>query len=554
MNLLFGKRWFTWPRLACLVVTGLILFFVFRQIGSRTLWVALDQTQPVWFLLAFGAYGLAIWLGSLRWHLALRLTDRAIHLSATTRLFLIGHFFYVVLFGAVGGDLAKSAVYARYYRFGIPEVIAAAPLDRVFGLGGNVFLACIVAAITVLSGGFEEIKQLDWHWPGAWFLGGILLLVLLGIGIIFWRPKGESSWARTIRALRTGGGRLVLTPSVTVPGLILALFSITALTAVFALNLRAISHSPLPWGRLAWTFSAITVAGCLPFTVGGAGVRELAALTFLGLYGVPPGECVAAALLTLLQKFVWGGVGAFVLWREEAVRAKVAGRSIPQTISVVIPALNEASNLPDTVRRVRTLPEVTEIIVVDGGSRDRTRDVAGELGCRVFTNDGGRGGQMRLGAARARGDVVMLLHADTWLPPNAGHAALNCLRDVTVVAGGFWKTFQQSPVLLLGSRCKCVIRLVLGRRILGDQALFIRRDILEDIGGVPDQPLMEDFELCARLRKLGRLALADATLTTSARRFKELGVIRTYLRMWRVTMLYRLGRSPHELRRLYERK
>src|SRR6266581_842085 len=103
MNLLFGKRWFTWPRLACLAVTGLILFFILRQVGSRTLWAALQQMQPGWFLLGFGAYGLAIWLGSLRWHLALRLTDRAIHLSASSRLFLIGHFFYVVLFGAAGG-------------------------------------------------------------------------------------------------------------------------------------------------------------------------------------------------------------------------------------------------------------------------------------------------------------------------------------------------------------------------------------------------------------------------------------------------------------------
>src|ERR1051325_8559898 len=210
MNLLFGKRWFTWPRLACLVVTGLILFFIFREVGSRTLWVALHPTHVGWFLLGFGAYGLAIWLGSLRWHLALRLTDRAIHLSATSRLFLIGHFFYVVLFGAVGGDLAKSAVYARYYRFGLPEVIAAAPLDRLFGVGGNVLLACIIAVITWLSGGFEEIKRINWHWPGVWFLGAITLLVLVGFAIVFWRPKGESPWARTIRALRSGGGRLVL--------------------------------------------------------------------------------------------------------------------------------------------------------------------------------------------------------------------------------------------------------------------------------------------------------------------------------------------------------
>jgi len=84
--------------------------------------------------------------------------------------------------------------------------------------------------------------------------------------------------------------------------------------------------------------------------------------------------------------------------------------------------------------------------------------------------------------------------------------------------------------------------------------MFIRRKTLEQIGGVPDLPLMEDFELCRRLRKVGRLALAEATLITSARRFERLGVLRTYWRMWWVTTLYRFGASPHRLRRLYERE
>ena len=145
MNLLAGKRWFTWPRLACLAVTGIILFLIFRQVGSASFLKALSQTRPVWVVLALLAYGLAIWLASLRWHLALRLTDRAIHLSASSRLFLIGHFFYVVLFGAAGGDLAKSVAYARYYRFRIPEVVAAAPLDRALGLGGNIILARLLS-------------------------------------------------------------------------------------------------------------------------------------------------------------------------------------------------------------------------------------------------------------------------------------------------------------------------------------------------------------------------------------------------------------------------
>jgi len=226
---------------------------------------------------------------------------------------------------------------------------------------------------------------------------------------------------------------------------------------------------------------------------------------------------------------------------------------VPKTISIIIPTLNEAEVLEETLRRARALPEVSEIIVVDGGSTDQTRDIADRLGCRVLVSAPGRGGQMRLGAAQATGDVILLLHADTWLPPNAGRTALDSLHDDRVAGGGYWKTFRNPSPLLLGSRFKCALRLYLGRRILGDQGMFIRREVLEAVDGVPDMELMEEFELCRRLRRVGRLVLADATVSTSARRFAKRGVLRTYLLMWRVTWRYRFGASPRELRKLYER-
>ena len=226
---------------------------------------------------------------------------------------------------------------------------------------------------------------------------------------------------------------------------------------------------------------------------------------------------------------------------------------MPKTISIIIPTLNEAEVLEETLRRARALPEVSEIIVVDGGSTDQTRDIADRLGCRVLVSAPGRGGQMRLGAAQATGDVILLLHADTWLPPNAGRTALDSLHDDRVAGGGYWKTFRNPSPLLLGSRFKCALRLYLGRRILGDQGMFIRREVLEAVDGVPDMELMEEFELCRRLRRVGRLVLADATVSTSARRFAKRGVLRTYLLMWRVTWRYRFGASPRELRKLYER-
>jgi rSAM/selenodomain-associated transferase 2 len=224
-----------------------------------------------------------------------------------------------------------------------------------------------------------------------------------------------------------------------------------------------------------------------------------------------------------------------------------------QTISAVIPTLNEAEALPEAVRHLKANPEITEIIVVDGGSADNTVRIAQQLGARVIESRASRGHQLRMGAEAATGDVIMFVHADTWLPPHGGRAALECLANPQVVAGGFWKRFRDTPLLLLGSRPKCAVRLHIGRRIAGDQCLFMRRKILEEIGGVPDVALMEEFELCWRLRRIGRLALAPATVSTSARRFRKLGVLRTYWRMWWVTTLWRLGVSPAKLRAIYEK-
>ena len=224
----------------------------------------------------------------------------------------------------------------------------------------------------------------------------------------------------------------------------------------------------------------------------------------------------------------------------------------PQSISIVIPALNESSEIAETIRRARAVPEVCEIILCDGGSTDATLTIAAEQGCAVLQCEPSRGRQLRLGAQQARGAVVLLLHADTWLPPESGRVAVDCFRDARVVAGGFYKRFRDPHGLMRGSRFRCWLRWALFRRVLGDQSMFIRRETLEAIGGVPDVPLMEEYELLKRLRPLGRIALADAVVSTSARRFHEHGVLRTYWRMAAVSARYFLGASPETLRRAYD--
>lgn len=229
------------------------------------------------------------------------------------------------------------------------------------------------------------------------------------------------------------------------------------------------------------------------------------------------------------------------------------GRPDSPSVSVVIPTLNEADELPETLRRVRRVREVSEVIVVDGGSTDATVRIAEAAGCHLLRTRASRGLQMQIGARTATADIVILLHADTWLPLEAGRAIFQCFADRRVVGGGFWKRFRVWHPLMIGSRLRCALRLYLFGRVLGDQAIFARREALEAIGGVPDMPLMEEFELCRRLRAIGRLALAPATVTTSTRRFIAHGVVRTYLRMGRVMLQYYLGTPPEQLRRLYEK-
>ena len=174
-------------------------------------------------------------------------------------------------------------------------------------------------------------------------------------------------------------------------------------------------------------------------------------------------------------------------------------------LSVIIPTLNEASELPETLKRARAIPEVKEIIVVDAGSTDDTKAIAREHNCTVLESEPSRGKQLRLGAQQASGDVILFLHADTWLPENAGVVIAKTLARPLVVAGGFYKRFRDGGALP-GSRLRCWLLWALANRLFGDQAIFVKRDVLEQCGGVPDVPLMEEFELCKTLATHGRLA------------------------------------------------
>lgn len=233
------------------------------------------------------------------------------------------------------------------------------------------------------------------------------------------------------------------------------------------------------------------------------------------------------------------------------------------SLSVVIPTLDEADALPATLAHVAAVPEVGEVLVADGGSRDATEAIARSAGAQWVTAPRGRGAQLRAGAARARGDVVVLLHADTWLPPEAGRCIATALRtppkgrgrmQPPVVGGGFHKVFRDGPWLLRrGARARSALYFHLTGRYFGDQALFVRRDVLERIGGVPPLPLMEDLALSRVLGGEGLLVLVPSTVSTSGRTFAKRGVLGTWWLMASLQWGWWRGVSPEVLAARYRR-
>jgi rSAM/selenodomain-associated transferase 2 len=231
-------------------------------------------------------------------------------------------------------------------------------------------------------------------------------------------------------------------------------------------------------------------------------------------------------------------------------RARAEPSTTPR-LSIVIPALDEALELPRLLAELQPLRQRGgELIVVDGGSTDGTPDLARPGADRVLRADPGRAGQMNAGAAAARGEVVLFLHADTRLPAGA-----DALVQHAVGGGHLWGRFD---VRIAGrSRLLRVVAALMNRRsrwtgiATGDQAIFVRRDVFERIGGFPAQPLMEDIELSRRLRRLGRPACLRPPVVTSGRRWEQRGVWRTIVLMWRLRWRYWRGESPAVLARAY---
>jgi rSAM/selenodomain-associated transferase 2 len=222
-------------------------------------------------------------------------------------------------------------------------------------------------------------------------------------------------------------------------------------------------------------------------------------------------------------------------------------------LSVVVPALNEAEGIVATLAPLQELRAAGhQVILADGGSRDATVDLARPLVDRVVTGARGRARQMNAGAAEAREAILLFLHADTLLPAGADRVVLEGLAESGRIWGRFDVRLSGTHPLLRMVEWLINCRSRLSGIATGDQAIFVRREVLDLVGGFPDIPLMEDVALCRRLKRLGRPLCLVSQVVTSSRRWEERGIVRTITLMIALRTAFFLGVSPQRLARLYD--
>lgn len=219
-------------------------------------------------------------------------------------------------------------------------------------------------------------------------------------------------------------------------------------------------------------------------------------------------------------------------------------------VSVIIPTLNEASVLEETLQAVRQYgPD--EIIVCDGGSVDATLDIARNSGARIVSSPPNRALQMNTGAKLAQGDLLLFLHADS-IMGCAGYQKMTAtLTDTPIVGGAFslriqspkWSLQMISRLATLRSKYLCIV--------YGDQAIFARKQIFSELGGFSPLSICEDMDFFNKLKKKGKTVILDEETITSARRWQAEGIVSTTLRNWLIASLFLLGFPPRILSKWY---
>jgi len=219
-------------------------------------------------------------------------------------------------------------------------------------------------------------------------------------------------------------------------------------------------------------------------------------------------------------------------------------------VSVVVPTLNEAGTIGQTLTRIRQAGQC-ELIVVDGGSGDETLEIVRKSADRVLSAQRGRAYQMNAGAQVATGATLLFLHADTLPPPGFPHLIEQALIDPDVVGGRFDVDLDAAGWAFRMIGALMNIRSRLTHIATGDQGIFVRLETFKSIGGYPEWDIMEDLELSRQLKRAGKVACLRNRVQTSARRWKKHGVTKTILIMWGLRLCHFFGIRPAALKAFY---
>ncbi|MEH2262981.1 TIGR04283 family arsenosugar biosynthesis glycosyltransferase [Nostoc sp.] len=222
-------------------------------------------------------------------------------------------------------------------------------------------------------------------------------------------------------------------------------------------------------------------------------------------------------------------------------------------ISIIIAAINEARNIKETIATTQNRLNI-EVILVDGGSQDDTVAIAQSLGVKVISSSPGRAVQMNAGAVASGGEILLFLHADTRLPTGFDEMICTALQQPGTVAGAFNLRIDAPLLSLRWVELGVKWRSHFCQMPYGDQAIFLTKESFQQIGGFPELPIMEDFELIRRLKRIGRIVIIPTPVLTSARRWLQKGVFKTTLLNQLVIIAYLLGVSPERIRSWYRRE
>jgi rSAM/selenodomain-associated transferase 2 len=224
-------------------------------------------------------------------------------------------------------------------------------------------------------------------------------------------------------------------------------------------------------------------------------------------------------------------------------------------ISVIIPTLDEEGLLPPLLAAIRQQGTAHEVIVVDGGSRDRTVELARSSGVRSLVSHSGRGAGMSIGAEASRGDVLFFLHADSALPPGALDRITEVLAsNANIIGGNFRLVFDGGTDFSRGLTRFCAWIRLLGF-YYGDSGIFVRRSVYQAIGGFRPIPVMEDWDFVRRLERFGRTCcIEDPPLVTSSRRFAGRHPFEIIYGLVRIHVLFWFGVSPDRLVEIYRKQ